>query len=202
MARITSVRPAARATCIEASMVSVQALAEMGRTMPVVPRMDRPPRMPSRRLRVFSASTSPSRTKIVISRFFVFSCWAKASSTASQIICRGTGLMAGSPTATARPGLVTRPTPGPLTSMIGSCNAPSSQRTSAPISAPLVTSGSSPASLTTEAMAPPSSSRRTRHRAKRWREPSGKGISTASSTAPNRQRTAAFAAAAAQAPVV
>jgi len=184
-------------------MVSVQALAETGRTMPVVPRMDNPLITPSRRLRVFSANASPSRTKICTSRaLFRHSPSARASATAARIIRRGTGLIAGSPTATGKPGLVTRPTPGPLTRTIFSSCPSSSQRTVAPISAPLVTSGSSPASLTTVAMAcsalPPK-----RQRAKRWRESSGKGISTAPGfSRPSRQRTAALAAAAAQAPVV
>ena len=40
-------------------MVSVQALADIGLTMPVVPRMERPPMIPSRALRVFIASSSP-----------------------------------------------------------------------------------------------------------------------------------------------
>ena len=69
-----------------------------------------------------------------------------------RIIRRGTGLMAGSPTATANPGLVTRPTPSPPRRMISSSPPGDSRRqTRAPISAPLVTSGSSPASLITTA---------------------------------------------------
>ena len=199
MASTTSSRPAARATRRLASMVSVQALADTGRTMPVVPRMDNPPTTPSRRFSVFSASASPSRTKIRTStRPLLVPPSTRASATAARIIRRGTGLMAGSPTATGNPGLVTTPTPGPLTSTTDSHPGSSSQRASAPISAPLVTSGSSPASLTTVAKPVPK-----RQSSNEWREPSGKGISTRPGCGwPSRPSTAALAAAAAQAPVV
>ena len=49
----------ARATSMEVSMVSVQALVEIGLTMPEVPRMESPPMIPSRSLSVFLANSSP-----------------------------------------------------------------------------------------------------------------------------------------------
>ena len=73
---------------------------------------------------------------------------ASASSIAS-IIVRGAGLMAGSPTARLRPGLVTMPTPSPARKTMP---APAGAgRTQDSTSAPWVTSGSSPASLRTAA---------------------------------------------------
>jgi len=118
------------------------------------------------------------------------------SRTASQIIRLGTGLMAGSPTGTPRPGLVTTPTPSPP-----SRRSSLAKRTKAWISAPWVTSGSSPASLIipTRTPSPFLSRRKTR---KGCRHPAGSQMSTTSGASPRRARAAALAAAAAFAPVV
>ena len=78
-------------------------------TIPVVPRIEMPPRMPSRGFSVFSAIISPSGTEISTSK----SAFSPATSViAAAIILRGTGLIAGSPGGMGRPGRVTRPTPG------------------------------------------------------------------------------------------
>ena len=79
-------------------------------TMPVVPRMEIPPRMPRRGLSVRSAISAPPGTEISTS-MSAFS--PTASWTDAAIILRGTGLMAGSPGGMGRPGRVTRPTPSP-----------------------------------------------------------------------------------------
>ena len=71
------------------------------------------------------------------------------SPTAAVIMARGVAVMAGSPTSMPRPGLVTTPTPSPPSRVTpGSAR----QRTVAVRCAPWVTSGSSPASLTTTAV--------------------------------------------------
>ena len=70
--------------------------------------------------------------------------------TAATIIRRGTGLIAGWPGGTWSPGLVTVPTPSPAEKVT---SLPSFQDTVATISRPSVTSGSSPASLRTAAVA-------------------------------------------------
>ncbi len=67
------------------------------------------------------------------------------------------GLIAGSPGGMGRPGRVTVPTPSPARKVTPLPGAP--RRTVARISAPWVTSGSSPASLTTPAVAAPSPGR-------------------------------------------
>ena len=149
----TSSRPAARATDKAASMVSLYAWCDSGRTIPLVPRMERPPSTPSRGLSVFLARVSPSVTKTSTSTRLSLpvSQASSTSSTAHWIICLGTGLMAGSPTFTGSPGLVTSPTPSPALYTISVLAFVGPRiRTRAPISAPWVTSGSSPASLTTE----------------------------------------------------
>ncbi len=107
-----------------------------------------------------------------------------ASPTASRIIRRGTGLMAGSPTGTGRPGSVTVPTPGPARNSTPEPRAPC--RTVARTSAPWVTSGSSPASLTTPAVAAPCS-RRCTASAKAGRFPPGRSIVTGSGNVPVRR---------------
>ena len=140
--------PWAASTEIACSTLARQDAVEKGRTMPVVPRIEIPPMMPSLALVVLRAIRSPSGTEMMT----LTPCWARstASPTAWVIIVRGTGLMAGPPTSSPRPGLVTTPTPTPpSSSMPGS----SRQRTVAVSRAPWVTSGSSPASLTTTASA-------------------------------------------------
>ena len=99
---------------IACSTLARQDAVENGRTMPVVPRIEIPPMMPSLALVVLRAIFSPSGTEMItwIPR------WARsmASPTDWVIIARGTGLMAGPPTSRPRPGLVTTPTPTPPSS--------------------------------------------------------------------------------------
>src|SRR5215210_4470944 len=110
--------------------------------------------------------------------------------------------MAGPPTGRPRPGLVTRPTPSPLSS-----SRPGSSRheTRAVRCAPSVTSGSSPASLTTTASAQkaPSSHLSTANSTRRSTPFFGSFMSTRDCGSPlTSARAAACAAAAAQVPVV
>src|SRR3546814_3899716 len=78
------------------------AAQENGTTTPVVPRMERPPRMPSRGFQVCRASSSPLSTDTSIVTSPASPCAAASSATTARIICRGTGLIAGSPTASGR----------------------------------------------------------------------------------------------------
>ena len=120
--------------------------------MPVVPSTDSPPTMPSRAFIVFSARRSPPGIAIVTVTSGGGAPFASArSSSCSRIIARGAGLIAGSPTASGRPGRVTVPTPSPARKRMPRPGA--AQASSATISAPCVTSGSSPASLTMPARA-------------------------------------------------
>src|SRR6185437_6865574 len=206
---------------------------EKGRTMPVVPRIEMPPRMPSRRLVVLRAITSPPGTEITTRSMRssaagprLSSAASSASLTARSIIARGTGLIAGPPISRPRPGLVTTPTPSPPSSCIAPparlialafCAAtpapatplaPSRQETVAVRCAPWVTSGSSPASLTTTACHVPglsSSQRSTGNVMRCAHRPSlpGNETSTRAAGSPDtRAHVAAFAAAAEQVPVV
>src|SRR5215213_2256447 len=114
----------------------------------------------------------------------------------------GTSFMAGPPTGSPSPGLVTTPTPSPLSS-----SSPGSSRheTRAVRCAPSVTSGSSPASLTTTASAqePPSSHLATSNSTRRSPPLPGSFTSTRACGSPlTSVFVAALAAAAAQAPVV
>src|SRR5215213_3112010 len=114
----------------------------------------------------------------------------------------GTSFMAGPPTGSPSPGLVTTPTPSPLSS-----SSPCSSRheTRAVRCAPSVTSGSSPASLTTTASAQesPSSHRSTSNSTRRAAPFFGSFTSTRVCGSPlTSARVAALAAAAAQVPVV
>ncbi len=181
-------------------MLSINAEHEYGTTIPVVPRIDSPPRMPSRGFQVFLAISSPLGIEIVTSTSPVPWCAAATEAIASRIIVRGTGLIAGSPTASGSPGFVTVPTPGPARN---TTPLPGSPRvTVTRIRAPWVTSGSSPASLITPAVADsaPSSSV-ARANAGRW--PFGNTIVTGSGNAPVSSAVyAAVVAAVAQAPVV
>ncbi len=70
-----------------------------------------PPTMPRRALDVLAAMSSPPGTENVTA-----SGASVTSARAAGIMRRGTGLMAGVPTARPRPGLVTVPTPAPATS--------------------------------------------------------------------------------------
>src|SRR5215207_3167231 len=110
--------------------------------------------------------------------------------------------MAGPPTGCPSPGLVTTPTPSPLSS-----SSPCSSRheTWAVRCAPSVTSGSSPASLTTTASAheSPSSQLSTLNSTRRSRPFPGSFMSTLACVRPPASAlAAALAAAAAQVPVV
>ncbi|MNL20083.1 hypothetical protein D3C87_1413140 [compost metagenome] len=142
------VQPVARATSMPRQMEWIHAEQENGMTMPVVPRMEMPPTIPSLPFRVFSAIFSPSRTEISTSK----SASSPATSRmAVSIILRGTGLIAGSPGGRGNPGRVMVPTPFPALKVMPLPGFP--RRTVLSISAPWVTSGSSPASLTTPALA-------------------------------------------------
>src|SRR5919112_806737 len=115
---------------------------------------------------------------------------------------RGTSFIAGPPTANPKPGRVTRPTPSPRSS---STPGASRQETRAVRLAPCVTSGSSPASLTTTASAQevPTSHRSTANRTRRSSPLRGSFMSTSLCGSPLRSAfAAALAAAAAQLPVV
>src|ERR687894_1058129 len=110
--------------------------------------------------------------------------------------------MAGPPTGRPSPGLVTTPTPSPLSS-----SSPCSSRheTRAVRWAPSVTSGSSPASLmmTASAHEPSNSHRTTSNSTRRSRPLPGSFTSTRDCGRPSTSaRAAALAAAAAQVPVV
>src|SRR5487761_987779 len=215
-----STRPAAAATSTPCSTLARQDAVEYGRTTPVVPRIESPPVMPSRPLRVLSARAEPSRTPTVTVTHGGGS--VRVSRTERAIIRRGTGLMAGPPTGRPRPGRGTRPTPPPARSRIADpgdsrrATAPrsttdhsaptavgplASSSTSARISAPWVTSGSSPASLITEAeaLAAPISWEASAKLAVR---PAGSGTSTVEGRRPRSPRQAPRVAAAAQAPGV
>ncbi len=160
---------------------------------PVVPRMDKPPTMPSRGFQVFSASASPPGIEISIS-----TSRPPSSAMTRSIICRGTGLIAGSPGAIGNPALVTMPTPGPARKVTP--RPPS--RTVATIIAPWVTSGSSPASLTIPALAQPSPVSSSAS-GKAGVSPLGRVMVTGSGNSPVRNAAnAAFTAAVAHAPVV
>ena len=149
---------------------------------------------------VFRASASPPGMLTVTSTST--SPPAASNARLSAIMARGPGLMAGSPGGSGRPGLVTVPTPTPARKR-NPLPGGSGRRVTT-ISAPWVTSGSSPASLMTEAVAlPPSSARAWRLRAKAGVSPRGSTISTGSGKAPVRRAVRqARAAAVAQAPVV
>src|SRR5215212_5229715 len=115
---------------------------------------------------------------------------------------RGTSFIAGPPTGSPSPGLVTTPTPSPRSSAIPT---PSRQETRTVRRAPCVTSGSSPASLATTASAQPSptSHRSTSKETRRLSPFLGSLTSTFFCGSPVRRAVeAALAAAAAQVPVV
>lgn len=127
----------------------IQAEHENGTTIPVVPRIDSPPTMPRRGFQVFCAISAPPGTDTSITTSPASPNSAATAATASVIIRRGTGLIAGSPGGIGRPSFVTIPTPSPA---LNTTPLPASPRpTVAIISAPWVTSGSSPASLMTPA---------------------------------------------------
>ena len=110
----TWVCPAARATSMPRRIESIQAEHEYGTTTPGraedrQPAEDAQPRVPG------AAGPAPRRAR-PRPRRRRRRCRRAAAATAatcSRMIRRGTGLIAGSPTASGRPGLVTVPTPGP-----------------------------------------------------------------------------------------
>ena len=123
--------PAARATSMPRWIEAIQAAQEYGTTIPVVPRIDSPPTMPSRPLSVFRRQRLAARNGDldldIAGRFAP----AATSAIASRIIRRGTGLMAGSPGAIGRPARVTVPTPAParkVTPLPGAAGAHASPR--------------------------------------------------------------------------
>src|SRR5947209_11255984 len=181
-------------------MVAIHAAQENGTTMPVVPRIDRPPTITRRPLRVRFASSSPSGMEISISTSAGAPSTAAAASLACRIIERGTGLIAGSPGGIGRPARVTMPTPSPALKTIPLPAGRS--RTVAMTSAPCVTSGSSPASFTIPARAK-SSPRSCMASAKLGLPPRGNATDTGSGKSPVTSASkAARAAAVAQVPVV
>src|SRR6266568_4534813 len=191
-------RPSAAITSIACSTLARQAAVENGRTIPVVPRIEMPPTIPSLGLVVLRAIHSPSGTLITTSA--PPSSRSSASPTAAVIWRRGTGLIAGPPTTRPRPGRVTVPTPSPPSSR----SPGSARRLRRAVScAPLVTSGSSPASLTTTASAQPSPSSHLATGNETRRAERGRPISTRTTGRPlSSAVAAALAAAAAQVPVV
>src|SRR5579875_2064169 len=113
--------------------------------------MEMPPTMPSRGFAVLSARRSPAgHARVISTPCPALPHSARTSRTCSAIIRRGTGLMAGSPGGTGSPGRVTTPTPGPRRN---STRPSGRNRTELTRRAPWVQSGSSPASLTTAAVA-------------------------------------------------
>ncbi|GAC1559035.1 MAG: hypothetical protein NVS2B5_22110 [Beijerinckiaceae bacterium] len=171
-----------------------------GTTIPVVPRIDRPPWYRRRPLSVRLARSSPPGIEISISTSAGAPSTAAASPMAWRIIARGTGLIAGSPGATGNPARVTVPTPSPALNEMPAPGRPC--RTVTMTSAPCVTSGSSPASLTMPARAKPSP-RSCSASAKAGRAPCGRVMETGSGKRPvTRASNAARVAAAAQVPVV
>ncbi len=99
-------------------------------TMPVVPSTESPPSIPSRPFRVFLASAAPPGIETSISRSGRAECCSAISLTVSVIMRRGAGLMAGSPTASCRPGRVTVPTPSPALKVTPLSGAPGVTRAS------------------------------------------------------------------------
>ena len=156
--------------------------------------------MPSRGLSVLRATASPPGIEISTSMSVAPPSDEAASATASRIILRGAGLIAGSPGGIGSPARVTVPTPTPARKTMPPPAGPG--RTVETISRPLVTSGSSPASLTTPARAP-SAVWSWQASAKATRAPRGNRMSIGSGNSPVIQPIkAALVAAVAQAPVV
>ena len=186
-------------TFISVLIEPTRAFSLMGSTIPDVPRIDMPPTMPRRGLNVRAPMVSPSGTDTTMSAPSVYPSVAKTSLTHSVIMLRGTRLMAALPGGWSRPLRVTLPTPKPP-----SMRMPASweRTTFEKMSAPLVSSMSSPPSLRTAQEAHPSptslSSTFT------WMGiPRGVTRSTYSGTSfPRAPNAAAFDAAAAQEPVV
>src|SRR3954447_4929531 len=156
--------------------------------------------MPSRGFQVLRASSSPFSTDTSTTTSPLPPCRAATAATCSRMNCRGIGLIAGSPTGRGSPGLVTVPTPGPARKVTPEPAGPCITVTET--SAPWVTSGSSPASLTTPAPATPSVSDSVAS-ANDGCLPWGRSIVTGSGNSPVSSAVyAAVVAAVAHAPVV
>ncbi len=163
----------------------------IGFTRPEVPRIEMPPTIPSRGLKVRFATSAPCGAEMVTSAPRA----PITSRSARSIIMRGTGLIAGSPMETLSPGRVTVPTPSPARKLTAPGTGESF--TAALIMMPSVESGSSPASFITPQLP---SSYPTTGSVKILS--SGVVISTlAGQGDPSARSAAAFAAAAAQLPV-
>ena len=146
------------------------------------------------------ASSSPPGMEISISASAATPSAVAASAIACRIIARGTGFIAGWPGGIGKPARVTVPTPSPALNEMPLAGRES--RTVATISAPCVTSGSSPASLMMPARVKPSP-RSCIARANAGRPPRGKATATGSGKRPVTSASkAARAAAVAQVPVV
>ncbi len=166
----------------------------------MVPSTLSPPTIPRRGLAVFVANSSPPGMATVTHTSAGTPYSPATSRNAPSIISRGRGLIAGSPGGTGSPGRVTVPTPSPAAKRTPEPAGP--HITVQRMRAPWVTSGSSPASLMTAAVAL-SPARSCSARAKSARKPRGRRIVTGSGNPPpSRASNAAFAAAVAHAPVV
>ena len=177
----------------------MRASSLMGRTMPLVPRMEMPPSMPSRGLKVPPASRRPSGTEMTARSPPDAPAALSAAWACARIIRRGVELMAAAPTGWSRPGLVTRPTPSPPS--ISTPGMPV-RSTRAKIRAPSVMSGSSPPSLRTAQAAQPGPAEISSSSASTGM-PAGVSTRTALSRRPVSSSSAApRTAAAAQVPVV
>src|SRR6266508_2878083 len=184
----TTSRPWAAITSIAWTTDARHEAVENGRTMPVVPRMEMPPTIPSRGLVVLRAMRSPPGTEISQTTPAVP---RSSTSPMARLICaRGTGLIAGPPTSRPRPGLVTVPTPSPARQVTPGWALGCSRTVRW---APWVTSGSSPASFTTTASAQPSPAS-ARSTGKRTRCPPGRATSTSASAWPPASRATSTSA--------
>ena len=94
-------------------MLASSASSLMGSTMPLVPKTEMPPSMPRRGLKVFFASSTPAGMETTTFMPGASPLSSSTAATACRIICIGTGLIALSPIFCLSPGLVTRPTPIP-----------------------------------------------------------------------------------------
>src|SRR4026209_1528922 len=142
---ITESEPIALETSILWRIEAANDAVEYGITIPVVPKIDIPPMIPNLGLSVFLAISSPLGTLMITDTPYLCFSSPRTSFIARFIIFSGVGLMAGLPISSPNPGLVTLPTPLPPSIMI--LSGVSNNDTLAQISAPLVTSGSSPPSL-------------------------------------------------------
>ena len=135
---------------ISRRMDSTRASSLMGRTMPDVPRIEMPPSMPRRGLKVLRAISSPPGTDTSTAKPPCQPCSRAIRSSSEAIIARGTELMAAAPTGWSSPARVTRPTPAPPSIVVPGVFTRLTRTTT---SAPSVASASSPASLRTPQLA-------------------------------------------------